>query len=156
MKNFISALGCGVNEYHDIKYCRYGRILICTDGDCDGLHIAALMLGMIGKKMTFLLRHRRVALVMSPIYRQNNKYYYLDSPMDDLDFNKPMERFKGLGELSLEQAKETLCDDATRRLVYITEDNLDLALRLLTSASARKELMMDKSILIDKYNTGIV
>lgn len=154
MKSIITAIGCGVNEVHSLKNPRYGKIILCTDADPDGRNIASLMLGMFAKKMSFLINHGMVYVLLSPLYKQNGKYFYLGEDLSDLDRTKSFNRYKGLGEMSIEETKDCITNKNTRRLLQITNDNVEYALSLLTNTGARKSLMVEKGILIDKYKTG--
>jgi len=155
MRSIISAIGVGVNEYHDLSNPRYGKIIIAADADADGGKIASLILGFFAKKMTFMIREGMVYVLDSPLYLQNNKYIFPTDDIDnELDKSKPFNRFKGLGELNVDDAKRVLVGNE-RRLVKINLGNVDYALSLLTSTNARKELIINKGLLIDPYNTGI-
>ena len=154
MKNIIIAIGCGVNEVHSLENPRYDKVILCADADPDGLYISSLMVGMFAKKMSFLIRNRMVYVLKAPLYKQNGKYYYLGDDMSDFDKTKPFKRFKGLGEMSEEEVKECIVNKETRRLTCITEEQVQYALELLTSTTARKNLMIERGVLVDKYNVG--
>jgi DNA gyrase subunit B len=159
MKSLIAAIGIGVNEYHDMKLARYGKIIIAADADSDGGRIASLILGMIAKRMTFLIDKGMVFVLRSPLYIQRKKddteEYYYPEDADKLDRSKPYTRLKGLGELNDEQAEVIITNPNTRRLLQITNENMNEALNLLTMTSSRKQLMIDQNIVTDPYNIGI-
>lgn len=156
MCSIISAIGTGVNEYYNMESPRYGKIIIAADADSDGGRIASLVLGFFAKKMTFMIEAGMIYVLDSPLYKQNDKYIF---PTDDVDLvldkTKSFERYKGLGEVPLEDA-ERVITGSERRLIQITKDNAEYALNLLSSTYYRKDLMLKKGILIDKYYTGVV
>lgn len=154
MATIISAIGVGVNEYFVESAIRYGKIIIAADADADGFKIASLIAGFFAKKITDLIRLGYVYILDSPLYKQGDTYIYNDE-IDKLDKDKPFTRFKGLGELSPDQAKEVLTGP-NARLIQLTEENIDDALDLLSSTWSRKQLMTSSKIIVDKYNTGIL
>jgi len=156
MTSIISAIGVGVNEYFVEDAIRYGKIIIAADADPDGERIASLILGFFAKKITDLIRLGHVYVLDSPLYRQGDKYIYPTEDINSLlDRSKPFKRFKGLGEINVDESKQVLTGP-NRRLIQINLDNVDIALDLLTSSYWRKQLMMQKQIITDKYNIGIV
>jgi DNA gyrase/topoisomerase IV subunit B len=156
MCSIISSLGMGVNEFYSMKNPRYGKVIIAADADPDGLRIASLILGFFAVKMTFMIREGMVYVLDSPLYKQGGKYIFpTDDIESELDRTKAFERYKGLGEIPQEDAEEVITGPQ-RRLIQINLDNVELALSLLTSTSARKDLMYTKKLLTDPYNTGIL
>jgi len=154
MRGLISAIGVGVNEYYDLKNPRYGKVVIATDGDPDGFKIASLILGMIASRMTFLIEKGMIYVLESPLYYQDGKYIYPDES-EKLDRSKYFKRFKGLGELNVDEAEYTIINEDTRRLKQITIEGCTDALGLLTSSTYRKQLMIDNGVVIDPYGLGI-
>lgn len=142
MRDIISAIGTGVDDYFNLDKIRYGKIIISSDADPDGANIASLVLGLFFSHMKYLIRAGRVYVEESPLYFQNGKYYFYGEE-DKLDTSKPIKRFKGLGELNTNEVKTTLLDPKTRRLCRITEDGMNEAIRLITTTSARKKLMIE-------------
>lgn len=156
MQVIYRSIGAGVNEFHDVSNSRYGKMIIAADADPDGYRIAALIIGMFAKKMTFLLEKGMVYFLETPIYRQGDKYIYQSDDIEkELDTSKPFIRYKGLGKFNVSDLRVIATGKETRRLVQITLEDVDSALNLLTSSYARKCLMADKGILIDPFNLGI-
>ena len=130
LKDLIEALGCGVGDRFDRAKLRYGRVIIMTDADVDGAHIASLLMTFFYKELPELVRHGHIYLAQPPLYRltQGAKSIYA---MDDKDREQKMRRafkagtkvevsrFKGLGEMPPAQLKETTMDPAKRTLLKV-------------------------------------
>jgi topoisomerase-4 subunit B len=130
LKDLIEALGCGAGERFDISRLRYGRVVIMTDADVDGAHIAALLMTFFYKELPELVRQGRVHLAQPPLYRlqAGGKSVYA---MNDQDRErllkkefKPSQRvevsrFKGLGEMPPASLKETTMDPRKRTLLKV-------------------------------------
>jgi len=132
------ALGCGVGKNCDPEKLRYGRIIIMTDADVDGAHIASLLLTYFFIEMRPLLDAGCIYLAMPPLYRltQGKKSVYAqdDAEKDRFlaDMNKggkvEISRFKGLGEMNWKQLKETTMDCETRKLLQVKVPHADYTL----------------------------
>jgi topoisomerase-4 subunit B len=129
LKDLIEALGCGVGERFDRARLRYGRVIIMTDADVDGAHIASLLMTFFYRELPELVRHGHLFLAQPPLYRltQGAKSVYA---MDDADRErktrlfKPgarleVSRFKGLGEMPPAALKATTMDPARRTLLKV-------------------------------------
>jgi DNA gyrase/topoisomerase IV subunit B len=90
----------------------------------------------------------------SALYKQGNTYIY-PGEESKLDRSKPFKRYKGLGEINVDEAKYMITNPTTRRLKQINLDDVENAIMLLTSSFARKELMIESGILTDPYKLGI-
>ncbi|WP_242146741.1 DNA topoisomerase IV subunit B [Sphingomonas sp. BAUL-RG-20F-R05-02] len=128
--DLIQALGCGTRKDCNTDHLRYERIVIMTDADVDGAHIATLLMTFFFQEMPDLVRRGHLFLAQPPLYRltAGTKSLYA---MDDADRariekgpfkNKKVDvaRFKGLGEMNPMQLRETTMDPATRQMLRIT------------------------------------
>lgn len=147
MKDLISSIGVGVNDYHDMSEVRYGKVIICADADPDGKNINALCLGALATHLTFLVEAGYVYVAETPLYQQDDKYYF---DRTELKEGRPFSRFKGLGEANPEDLKPFVFDKGFRRLIRITMDNWEVAQEMLTSSRAKREVMIEKGIFKDK------
>jgi topoisomerase-4 subunit B len=105
LKDLIEALGCGVGERFDIAKLRYGRVVIMTDADVDGAHIAALLMTFFYKELPELVRQGRVFLAQPPLFRlqHGGKSIYA---MDDADRERQLRRhFKGNQKVEVSRFK---------------------------------------------------
>jgi topoisomerase-4 subunit B len=130
LKDLIEALGCGVGERFDLKKLRYGRVIIMTDADVDGAHIASLLMTFFYRELPQLVSHGHVYLAQPPLYRltQGAKSVYAMNDADrerlmksDFKSNAKVEvsRFKGLGEMPPSALKETTMDPKKRTLLKV-------------------------------------
>ena len=124
------ALGCGTRKDCDAQALRYDRIVIMTDADVDGAHIATLLMTFFFQEMPDLVRMGHLYLAQPPLYRltagKESRYARDDAHRRELEETvfkgKKVEvaRFKGLGEMNPAQLRQTTMDPATRSLIRIT------------------------------------
>ncbi len=132
IKAMITAFGTGIHEDFDISKLRYHKIIIMTDADVDGAHIATLLLTFLYRFMPELIKQGYVYLAQPPLYKlEKNKkvwYAYSDEELDGIlkevgrDQNNKIQRYKGLGEMDPEQLWETTMDPERRILLRVTMD----------------------------------
>ena len=132
IKAMITAFGTGIHEDFDISKLRYHKIIIMTDADVDGAHIATLLLTFLYRFMPELIKQGYVYLAQPPLYKvEKNKkvwYAYDDDELNNIlteigrDGNTKIQRYKGLGEMDAEQLWETTMDPEKRILLRVTMD----------------------------------
>ena len=133
IKAMITAFGTGIYDDFDIEKLRYHKIIIMTDADVDGAHIATLLLTFLYRFMPELIKQGYVYLATPPLFQiQKNKnvwYAYNDEELDAIlteigrDGNNKIQRYKGLGEMDADQLWETTMDPEKRILKRVQYDD---------------------------------
>ena len=137
LSDLLQALGVKAKNQFDLADLRYGKVIIMTDADVDGAHIAALLMTFFYQEMPQLIEAGRLFLAQPPLYRmmQGSKTFYAqdDKHREHLlltEFNQgtkvEISRFKGLGEMPPSQLKETTMNPSTRRLLRVNLPKRDL------------------------------
>ena len=133
IRAMITAFGTGIHEDFDITKLRYNKIIIMTDADVDGAHIATLLLTFLYRFMPDLIKEGHVYLAQPPLYKvEKNKkvwYAYSDEELNNIltdigrDGNNKIQRYKGLGEMDASQLWETTMDPEKRILLRVNMDD---------------------------------
>ncbi len=132
IRAMITAFGTGIHEDFDITKLRYHKIIIMTDADVDGAHIATLLLTFLYRFMPELIRQGYVYLAQPPLYKIEKSrkvwYAYSDEELNRIlteigrDGNNKIQRYKGLGEMDASQLWETTMDPESRILLRVNMD----------------------------------
>lgn len=134
LNDLCQAMGVHIGTRFDVNDLRYDRIVIMTDADVDGAHIAALLMTFFFIQMRPLIDHGHLYLAAPPLYRltQGSKSVYANDEAERDEYLKnglgargkiEVSRFKGLGEMNPSQLKETTMDPKFRTLIRVTIDD---------------------------------
>lgn len=130
IKDMIEALGCGIKDNYKEENLRYEKIIIMTDADVDGAHITSLLMTFFYQQMPKLIENGHLYIATPPLYKISagaKNFYALDDEDKDRILKKEVKgnqkveisRFKGLGEMSAVQLKETTMDKSKRTLLKV-------------------------------------
>lgn len=129
LQDLVSALGCGIGQDYDYSKLRYGKIFLLMDADSDGHHIATLLLTFFYRQLPDLMRKGHIYISMPPLFRIDagkETYWALDDLERDRivaalpkNLKAEISRFKGLGEMTAEELRETTLDRRRRRALRV-------------------------------------
>jgi len=161
LSDLVVALGCGLGKNFDLAKLRYARVIILSDADSDGHHIATLLLTFIYRHMPALITSGRIFLAQPPLYRIDvgkETYWALDDAHRDRLLklhgngrsNPEITRFKGLGEMMPKVLWETTMNPRTRRLLKVEINDQIVTDRVINELmgkdpSARFRFIMDRA-----------
>jgi DNA gyrase subunit B len=162
----ITAIGAGSGRDFDLEACRYGRIIILCDADVDGSHIRCLLLTLFYHHMKPLLTSGRVFAGQPPLFAAKHRgqpvYAYTDEQRVTLSEELGIgldkwKRFKGLGEMNVDELAETTLNPATRVLKRMTMEDAEEAIAAAklfdilmgSDVASRKDYVIEHSGLVD-------
>jgi len=130
IQNLIQSLGCGIGKNFELSKLRYEKIILMTDADVDGSHIATLLITFIYKYMRPIIDNNRLYLAMPPLFKIQHKdkffYAYDEKEKDNIvkkefsnKINPTLSRYKGLGEMPADQLKSTTMHPEKRKLLSV-------------------------------------
>ncbi len=163
LTDITSAIGCGMDDQYDASRIRYGKIILLTDADSDGHHIATLLLTFFYRHVPGLLADGRVYLACPPLYKvtwgQETSWASDDAARDRILARLPknakptITRFKGLGEMPAKLLYETTLDPARRRLlrVVIPQDDRPYTERTMSDLMGKEPEARFKFIMEEAY-----
>jgi DNA gyrase/topoisomerase IV subunit B len=168
LSDLVTALGCGLGKNFELARLRYGRVIILSDADSDGHHIATLLLTFIYRHMPGLIASGRVFLAQPPLYRIDvgkETFWALDDAHRDRLLklhgngraNPEITRFKGLGEMMPKVLWETTMNPRTRRLLRVEILDQIITDRVINELmgkdpSARFRFIMDRAEQADELD----
>lgn len=154
IQDLILAIGCGIGSAFSLKTLRYERIIIMTDADVDGAHIASLLMTFFYTQMPDLVAKGHLYLAQPPLYRLTagtvSAYAMNDAHKDELmrttfkgKSKVDVSRFKGLGEMPAKQLKETTMDPGSRTLIRVTTHDAARAAEMVIGAALKDPQLDD-------------
>lgn len=157
LNDLMQAIGCGTGENYSENSLRYEKIIIMTDADVDGAHIASLLMTFFYRQTPKLIENGHLFLAMPPLFRitQGGQTYYAKNEAhkneivnEQLSSKTKIEisRFKGLGEMPASQLKETTMCPEKRNLLKITVPNLDCSETNFMKSKPMTRLEVDKTV----------
>ena len=163
IRSMITAFGCNIHNDFNIDKLRYGKIICMTDADVDGSHIRILFLTFIYRYMKPLIDQGHVFIAQPPLYKvtknKQSYYFYNDDELEawyEANGRKGCEqqRYKGLGEMSMEQLWQTTMNPASRILLQVTMEDAEEAERLFSilmgdAPDLRRQFIEENATLVE-------
>lgn len=148
MRSLVNAIGCGVRHKEDISRIRYGKIIISSDADTDGLQIQALLIGALCYLVPETIKAGHIYIAQAPLFGQyDGKKWIPVYSTEDLNPNKPFERYKGLGSMETWQLASVLFDEKIRRLTRIAVKDVKKVEKLVGYSTYKKELLRERGVI---------
>ena len=159
IRTLLQVIGTGSRQVFDISRLRFGKIIIMTDADVDGMHIQALLLTLFHQELPRLIDDGHVYVAAPPLYsvKQNGKLVWLRDDESLREWQKShkgnfeIKRYKGLGEMNPRELRETTMDPERRRLKLVTIEDAALSEKLVfnlmedTNAEGRRTFLAQRA-----------
>lgn len=127
VQSILTALGCGILDKYDSKKLRYGKVGIAVDADDDGCHIACLIMSLFKALMPEFIEEGRLCWLKAPLFKvksgKKNYYYYDEQELANAQIKGEQSRFKGLGELSAQDTRDSMFNIDNQRVEVLIPDN---------------------------------
>lgn len=153
VQSILTALGCGILDKYDSKKLRYGKVAIAVDADDDGCHIACLIMSLFKALMPQFIEEGRLCWLKAPLFKikkgKSNYYYYDEEELSKSNIKGEQSRFKGLGELTAQDTRESMFNKENQRIeILIPDDNSFYRLEQLMGSKVepRKEFVFSGAI----------
>lgn len=153
VQSILTALGCGILDKYDSKKLRYGKVAIAVDADDDGCHIACLIMSLFKALIPQFIEENRLCWLKAPLFKvkkgKSNYYFYDEDELNNSGIKGEQSRFKGLGELTAEDTKNSMFDKDNQRIeILIPDDNSFYRLEELMGPSVqpRKDFVFSGAI----------
>lgn len=158
IQDILKALRCGIGEEFDIEKLRYHKIIISADSDVDGSHIQLLYMTFFYKYLREIIDSGYLYIADPPLFRvkKGKKITYLYTAEELKEFDTrgaTVNRFKGLGEMSIDSLEETLINRDTRKLIQVKLEDAEKAEEMLmitmgNDPALRRELLLEDGDLV--------
>ena len=127
VQSILTALGCGILDKYDNKKLRYGKVAIAVDADDDGCHIACLIMSLFKALMPQFIEEGRLCWLKAPLFKvkkgKTNYYFYDDNELAQSKIKGEQSRYKGLGEMSAQDVKESMFNETNQRIEILMPDD---------------------------------
>lgn len=149
VQELISSVGTNIGSDFDISNLRYDKIIICTDADPDGNHIASLIIALFGYLLSEVIIEEHLFVCKAPLFAVNKGNVFVPIwTQEELHkarngkYSNHITRYKGLGEMNPWQAKVCIFDEDTRKLIPVEyTNNIDKILKLLSDSDEKRNLL---------------
>lgn len=152
VRSIINGVGAGAYHRSDIRKIRYGKIIIMSDSDYDGMNIRALVIGLFAYAMPEVINSGHLYFVEAPLYG----YYEQGQWVPHYEMTPPpvssYQRFKGLGEMNSNEIKEVAFNEKYRRLVRLVDADKEIV-RLVGGSFLKRKLLIDRGLINEQTLT---
>ena len=160
----VKILECGIGEDFDIEKLRYHKIISLADADSDGLHIQCLWATFFWKHLPEIIEQGMFYFAVPPLYAikqgKNKHYAYSDDEKNEiiqsLEGKYEIERYKGLGQMPWQELRVSTMSSETRRLIQITNENIEWCEQVLDTCMNDKSIMSRKEFIMSDESYDLI